>query len=243
MKTEQAASLLAATPLFCGLQRAELLALAEGVRPRNYPKNQFIFHQGDHGDALYVLVEGRVKVVLTSDEGNEIVLATLQPPEIFGELALIDEGARSASIQTLEPVTVLLLTRSTLLDLLRTNPAVADALLRSVGRLVRRMISQAADLVFLDLNGRVAKVLLRLIDDRGDAAAPVTLDLGMTHSDLAAMVGGSRQSVNQTLRQFERRGFVELRGRTVVVKDIAALRQRAGSPAWEYPASAGVPNR
>jgi CRP-like cAMP-binding protein len=94
------------------------------------------------------------------------------------------------------------------------------------------MIAQAGDLVFMDLHGRVAKLLLRLIEAHADDTAErLSLDLKMTQSDLAAMVGGSRQSVNQILHQFERRGYLHIEGRGLIVKDVEALRRRAGSSA------------
>jgi CRP-like cAMP-binding protein len=242
MDAQQAATLLAKAPLFADLEQAELIGLGELAHRRAYRKGEYIFHQGDAGDALYVLMDGRVKVVFTSEEGEEMILATLQPPDVFGELALIDGGPRSASIQTLEPTTALTLTRATLLDLVSREPRVNEVLLRSLGTLVRRMITQASDLVFLDLHGRVAKLLLRLIDDSdAQASEPLSLDLGMTQSDLAAMVGGSRQSVNQILHYFERRGYLRLDGQTLTVKDLDALRRRAGTairgpaPAWGTP--------
>jgi CRP-like cAMP-binding protein len=230
MDAQQAATLLARAPLFADLEHAELLGLGALARRRAYRKGEYIFHQGDAGDALYVLMDGRVKVVFTSEDGDEMILATLQPPDVFGELALIDGGPRSASIQTLEPTTALTLTRATLLDLLSRQPRVSEVLLRSLGMLVRRMIAQAGDLVFLDLHGRVAKLLLRLIEDpAAQRSERMSLDLGMTQSDLAAMVGGSRQSVNQILHLFERRGYLRLEGHTLIVKDVEALRRRAGS--------------
>lgn len=232
MEAEQAASLLARTPLFAGLDESELRGLGACARRRSYQRGEYIFHQGDTGDAVFVLVEGRVKVIFVSADGDEMILATLAPPDVFGELALIDGGSRSASIQTLEPTTVLTLTRGTLLDLMSRQPGVTDVVLRSLGTLVRRMIAQASDLVFMDLHGRVAKLLLRLIED--SAAHPgqgVSIDLKMTQADLAAMVGGSRQSVNQILHHFERRGYLRLEGHRLIVKDPEALRRRARSSA------------
>lgn len=233
MKAEQAASLLARTPLFAGLDEPELLGLGACARRRAYRKGEYIFHQDDTGDAVFVLTEGRVKVILASADGDEMILATLAPPDVFGELALIDGGPRSASIQTLEPTTVLTLTRQTLLDLMSRQPGVTDVVLRSLGGLVRRMIAQAGDLVFMDLHGRVAKLLLRLIKDPADHSCErLTVDLKMTQADLAAMVGGSRQSVNQILRQFERRGYLRLEGHKLIITDLESLRRRAGSSAF-----------
>jgi CRP/FNR family transcriptional regulator, cyclic AMP receptor protein len=231
MEAEQAASLLARTPLFAGLNESELLGLGACARRRSYQRGQYVFHQGDTGDAVFVLTEGRVKVIFVSADGDEMILATLQPPDVFGELALIDGGPRSASIQALEPTAVLTLTRATLLDLMSRQPGVTDVILRSLGMLVRRMIAQAADLVFLDLHGRVAKLLLRMIEDLSDHPSQLTsLDLKMTQSDLAAMVGGSRQSVNQILHQLERRGYLRIEGQRLIVKDLEAIRRRAGLP-------------
>jgi CRP-like cAMP-binding protein len=101
-------------------------------------------------------------------------------------------------------------------------------LLRSIGGVVRRLTEQASDLVFLDLHGRVAKLLLALAAERGEKRGEeIMLDLHMTQSDLAGMVGGSRQSVNQILRTFERRGYLEFHGRQVVLKEPELLRRRA----------------
>ena len=104
-----------------------------------------------------------------------------------------------------------------------------DALLQSMGRVLRRLTEQASDLVFLDLHGRVAKLLVNIADRRGVALAPgLELDLQLTQSDLARMVGGSRQSVNQILRSFERRGYLDIDGRKVIVKEAEQLKRRAG---------------
>ena len=158
-----------------------------------------------------------------------MVLVTLGPGDIFGELAVIDGGPRSASAETLEQTKLLALTRSTLLHVMHEHPAITDSLLRTLGRVVRRLTEQASDLVFLDLHGRVAKLLVSFTDSRGvDQHGETILDLRLTQTDLAAMVGGSRQSVNQILRLFERRGLVELRGRKIVVKELEQLRRRAG---------------
>ncbi|MFN2388372.1 MAG: Crp/Fnr family transcriptional regulator [Actinomycetota bacterium] len=168
-------------------------------------------------------------MVVTSEAGVEMVLATLGPTETFGELALIDGGERSASAETLAPTTALVLARATLLDVVREHPALTDALLRSLGTLVRRLTEYASDLVFLDLPGRVAKLLLAMATEQGRAGDPATvLDLHMTQTDLANLVGGSRQSVNQILRAFEGRGYLSLQGKQVVLKDLPLLRRRAG---------------
>ena len=229
MSTETAAGLLGATDLFKDLDLPVLDHLARSVAVRSYRRGHLIFSQGEPGDSLFVISEGLVKVFVTSEEGEDMVLVTLRSSETFGELALIDGGLRSASAEALEPTSALTLSRGTLLELLQSHPVLTQALLASLGGLVRRLTEQAADLVFLDLHGRVAKLLLSLAEERGlREEQGLLLDLQVTQGDLAAMVGGSRQSVNHILQAFQRRGYLEIKGRRIELKDLRALAKRAG---------------
>lgn len=228
MEPEQAAAYLSETGLFGGLDPEGLARLAERAVERTYKKGQLVFYQGDPAEALFVVIEGRIKVVVVSEEGDEMLLVTLQPVDVFGELALIDGEPRSASAETMEQTRVLVLTRATFLAALRESPAMTESLLRSLGAVLRRLTEQAADLVFLDLHGRVAKLLVGLAEKNEGGGNGVELDLHLTQSDLASMVGGSRQSVNQILRSFERRGYVEVHGRKLILKAPDLLRKRAG---------------
>lgn len=224
-----AEELLARTSLFRGLDEAHLARLAEGAVLRSYKKGSVIFHEGDPGDSLYVVVSGSLKIFLTSREGAELLLTRLSAGETFGELALIDGGGRSASVEALEETELLRLSRPTLLEILRDEPQVTEPLLTNLGRIIRRVSEQAADLVFLDLDGRVAKLLVQLAETTERATGgEMTIDLGMTQSDLASLIGGSRQSVNNSLHRFEKRGYIRIDKRRVVVKDLHRLQARAG---------------
>lgn len=228
MKAANRAALIASTSVFAGMTQSSIDALADVTGSRRYPKGQPIVRQGDPAHSLFIIAEGLVKVVIASPEGATLIVATLGPGEVFGELGAIEGTTASASVETVEPTTVVTLSRATLLDLLATQRSVADMLLRSLGTMIRRLNEQAGDLVFLDLEARVAKLLLALVETDGQpTAGGMELHLKLTQSDLGAMVGGSRQSVNQTLHAFERRGYVERRGRAVIVKDLAALRRRS----------------
>jgi CRP-like cAMP-binding protein len=146
-------------------------------------------------------------------------------------VALFDGLARSASAEVLEPVTALVMPRSVLEDLLRTDPAAAGALLGSAAALLRRLTSRSADMVFLDVEGRVAKLLVEVGERHGRSTASGTeVDLGISQSDIGRMVGGSRQTVNQIFRSFEARRFIQTSGRTVVITAAGALRRRAALP-------------
>jgi CRP/FNR family cyclic AMP-dependent transcriptional regulator len=218
---------LRATDLFGGLDDESLARLAAAGRSRTYRKGQYIWYQGDAGDTLLVVCDGRVKVVFGSEAGEEAVLVALGSCEVLGEIALLDGGPRSASVVAVEPTAGLLLTRATVLDVMARHPVVLDAMLRALGGLVRRLTEQAGDLVFLDLGGRLAKLLLRLAEGRSPTAEGIVLDTGLSQSDLAAMVGASRPAVNRVLHMFATRGLIRVDGQVIVVRDVAELHRRA----------------
>jgi CRP/FNR family transcriptional regulator, cyclic AMP receptor protein len=223
-----AAEVLRRTDVFGGLDDAALADLAARSRTRTYRRGQYIWYQGDPGDTLLVVCGGLVKVVFGSDAGEEAVLVTLGECSVLGELAVLDGSARSASVVAVEPTTALLLGRATVLDVMARHRSVLDAMLRALGALVRRLTEQNGDLVFLDLGGRVAKLLLRLAEGRQTADGGVVLDTGLTQSELAAMVGATRQAVNKVLHGFAARGLIGVDGQVIVLRDIAELRRRAG---------------
>ena len=223
---QQATEVLRGVPLFAVLGEDGLTAAARAGLTRTYGGGQIICHQGDPGDRLYVVLHGLVKVVFTSERGNEIVLRTLGDAEVFGELALLDGSPRSASVVAVESTQVFMLLRDRLLELMRQNPRLADEFLRMLGRLVRRLTEQAGDLVFLDLPGRLAKPLLQLAGQHGGAGRSV-LDRGLTQSDLAAMIGASRPAVNRALQSLAARGYLTVQGQAIKLRDIEGLRRRA----------------
>jgi CRP-like cAMP-binding protein len=224
---DDAAKLLRETALFADVDDVAANEVARRLVRRTYRRGQALFHQGDPGDTLYVVVEGTVAVVVVSENGERMVLTTLHPPDVLGEISLLDGGARSAGAEAIEPTVALTLSRTVFLDVLRDQPSMAEPLLRSLGGLVRRLSEQASDFVFLDLPGRVAKVLLRLADDTGaEVDAPVAI--AVTQGRLAEMAGGSRQSVNQILQAFQQRGVLEVQGRRVLIGRPDLLRRRAG---------------
>lgn len=229
MDTQRAIELLRQTQLFGDLDTSALELLAERAVKRNYSKGQLVFYQGDPAGSLFVMVEGLVKVFVTSEDGDEMVLVTLQPLDVFGELALLDGGPRSASAEAVEPTALLELQRAPFLEALHQTPGMTESLMLSMGRVLRRLTEQASDLVFLDLHGRVAKLLVNLAQDRGvQTENGLEMDLQLTQTDLAGLVGGSRQSVNQILRSFENRGYLAMMGRKMIVKEPDLLKRRAG---------------
>ncbi len=210
--------------LFAGLDERVLLEVAAVARPRHYDRGELLFVEGEVGDALLILISGSVTVFRTSAEGERAALNVLEAPEVLGEVALLDGAPRSASVEATEPTVVLVLSRAEFFGLLHHQPAILEPLMRQLGAMVRRLTEQAADHVFLDLAGRVAKALLRLA---APGSPPV---VAITQARLAEMSGGTRQSVNQVLGGFAQRGLVHLEGRRILLTDIAGLRRRAHLP-------------
>ncbi|HEY0493217.1 MAG TPA: cyclic nucleotide-binding domain-containing protein, partial [Candidatus Dormibacteraeota bacterium] len=153
---------LAEIPLFQVLSQEGISATARAGLSRIYAPGQIICHQGDPGDHLYAVIDGLVKIVFTSERGDEMVLNILGPEEIFGELALLDGSPRSASVVALKSASIFVLPRRQLLELMSINPGLADEFLKLIGKLVRNLTEKAGDLAFLDLAGRLAKLLLQL---------------------------------------------------------------------------------
>jgi CRP/FNR family transcriptional regulator/CRP/FNR family cyclic AMP-dependent transcriptional regulator len=210
-------------PLLARLPGPELRALASHGRVHSYPAGTFIFREGDAGDSLHILIEGQVRVAVLSPSGEEVSIALLGPGEFVGDLALLDGRPRSASAIASGPTKTLVVTRRDFRQWLGERPAAALALLEALSLRVRRTDEALADIAVLDLPHRLAKRLLSLAADASNdgAARP---KLRITQSELASMLGLSRESVNKQLNQFARRGWIELGRGTVTVLDAEALR-------------------
>lgn len=216
---------LRACGLFSHADDATLDALAAALRTRRFRKGETVFHQGDPGDALFIVASGSVKVVLPSNEGSEpAIVAVLGPGEFFGELALLDGAPHSATIVAVEPTETLVLRREAFLDLIDTEPALRRALLASLAAEIRRLTGHVEDLHFLDLPGRLASRIVRLAADRPrEPGGAVRIPWPYTQSELAGMIGGSRQSVNRLLSDLADEGLVQLERDVLVVTDLDRL--------------------
>jgi CRP-like cAMP-binding protein len=229
VQTDSVAAALQQTAIFGELHDSALRELAQVCLQRTYRRGQFLWYEGDSGDYLVVIVRGLVKVTVTSPRGDEMLLVTLGPSEVVGELSVIDGGARSASVVALTPTTGIVIGRAPLIALMQRSPELLDVLLRSMGALVRRLTERATDLVFLDLAARVAKLLLREAERRsGEQQQGALVDLGLTQTELAQMVGASRPAVNRVLQSLAARGLISINGHEIIINNLTALRRRAG---------------
>ena len=221
--TAEVAGILRRTALLRVVPAADLDRVLAVSRLRTFRRGQVVFTRGDPGDSLIVVVSGRVKVVVRSADGGELTLTIVPPGGMIGELSIADGGPRSADAETLEECRLLFIPREAIQDICARVPAAAQALATSVAATLRRLTEAATDLVFLDLPRRVAK-LLASQDPDDDGIIRLTL----RQEELAHQVGATRQSVNATLRGFQRRGWIQLHDRAVVVTQAAALGRFAG---------------
>ena len=219
---------LARCPLFEHASRNILESLAGRLRRRRFRRNEVIFHQGDPGDALHIVAAGAVKILLPSAEGDEAIIATLRPGDFFGELALLDGAPRSATAGALEQSETLVLPRDVFIGLLDTLPGLRDALLAGLAHELRRLTGHVEELHFLDLAGRLAMRLTRLARETApDAHGEIRLEWPYTQSDLAAMIGGTRQSVNRLLSELVEQDLIRIEPEALVIADLDELARRA----------------
>ena len=215
-------------PLFGGLDDAQQVSLQQKMRHTTQRRGETLFDEGDLGDRLYIVTEGKVKLGHTSSDGRESLLAVLGPGEIIGELTLFDPGPRSTTATAVSPASLLYLEHEDLMHVLDTNPTLAKHMLRALAQRLRRTNESLSDLVFSDVPGRVAKALLDLADRFGTATDKgVHVPHDLTQEELAQLVGASRETVNKSLADFVSRGWIRLEGRAVTLLDVDRLARRA----------------
>jgi CRP/FNR family transcriptional regulator, cyclic AMP receptor protein len=216
------------TPLFATLDQDAAASLRASMNEIELARGDLLFHEGDPGDSLYVVLRGKIKLGRTSGDGRENLVAVLGPGEMFGELSLFDPGPRSAGATALVDSTLLGLSSDELTPWLASRPDVARALLRAIARRLRRTNDSMSDLVFSDVPGRVAKALLDLSARFGTPAEDgIHVAHDMTQEELAQLVGASRETVNKALADFAGRGWLRLEARAVVLTNVERLSQRS----------------
>lgn len=211
------------TSLLSSAPAGELANIVASSRLRTLRRGQVVCTAGDPGDTLIVVVSGQVKISVRSADGAELTLTVLGPGATIGEVSVADGGARSADVETLAESQLLFIPLATVQAVCSRVPAVAQALTSAIAASLRRLTETTSDLVFLDLPRRVAKLLLN--QPRSDDGVVAQQ---LTQEEYARLLGSSRQSVNIALRAFERRGWIELRDRSVTVRQPAALARFAG---------------
>jgi CRP/FNR family transcriptional regulator, cyclic AMP receptor protein len=215
--------------LFQGFAVEDLELIAGYMVRSQYARGEVVFRRGEPGRAIYVIEDGWVKISFGSPDGKEVTLALLGPGEFFGELAVLDGQPRSADAVALEPTGLLVLLREDLRRDLEARPRIAVQLLAVLSRRLREADGIIAEAAFLDVPGRLARALLRLDStDAGPARGTgSTTAPRLTQTELAGLVGATRESVGKCLVTFERSGLIRRRGGRISVLRPDELRQRA----------------
>jgi CRP/FNR family cyclic AMP-dependent transcriptional regulator len=203
-------------PLFSGLEDKELNAVSELVNKRSFPKNTIIINEGDDTDSLYLIISGKVKIVLSDEDGKEIIISILEPGEYFGELSLIDSEPRSARVITMTPCQFSIITKPEFTALLDENPNITKNLMQGLSKRLRDANKNIESLALMDVYGRVARTLLQFakpIDDK------LVISEKLTQKDIANMVGASREMVSRIFKDLTIGGYITVASGTITINE------------------------
>ncbi|MDO9528837.1 MAG: Crp/Fnr family transcriptional regulator [Syntrophales bacterium] len=225
MKPEE---FLKGVQLFESLSPEDCERLAASLRRRSLKKGETLFRKGDDGTSLYIVKEGRIKIVLPSEMGDEAVLAVFSAGDFFGEMALMDGMPRSADAVALEPSELLALNRNDFITFLGNNEKAMQAILSHLSMRLRKTDDSLEDAYFLNISARFAKKLVELAKTHGERDGDIIqIGLRLSQKDLASMIGATRESVNKELRVLREKGLVSTEKGTLRILDLARLERRA----------------
>ncbi|WP_018233845.1 Crp/Fnr family transcriptional regulator [Thioalkalivibrio thiocyanodenitrificans] len=202
--------------LFAELAPADAAVLTSHGSVRSYPANTVLITEGDQVGSLYVLLEGRVKVFASDDAGREVILSILGPGEYFGELSLVDEAPRSASVMSLAPVKLMAITQSQVRQCLSENTELAFNLIRALTREVRVLTDNIKTFALMDVYGRVTQTLIDLAVEKD---GKLVIEPRLTHQDIANMVGASREMVSRILKELVTGNYVSVDKHSMTINE------------------------
>jgi CRP/FNR family transcriptional regulator, cyclic AMP receptor protein len=218
--SDRGRALLEKSALFGALDEKARREIAACARPRSYAAGERICRLDDHGDSMMAVVVGAVRIWLPAVKGREIILADLAAGELFGEIALLDGKPRSANATALTNCELMVFERRDIMPFLECNPSACIKLMEILCSRIRRSDERMSDIAFFDLSARLAKTLLRY-----PATGRGLVKLSLSQGELAAMVGGTRENVNRCLREWQRRGILDLKDRWTIIRKPEALRE------------------
>ena len=208
--------LLRNVPLFAAVPEGQLLLLTGVVGRKSFPRGTTIISAGDTNDFLYIIISGRLKVMMSDDEGREVILAILGANEFFGEMGLLDDSPRSASVVALEPCELLSLSKRDFKKCLLDNFELSMTVMRGLVKRLREADGKIGSLALMDVYGRVARLLLEM-SEIVDGRKVVTKKLAK--QDIAKMIGASREMVSRVMKDLQSGGVIEVRGSAIYLRD------------------------
>lgn len=212
-------------PLFASLPEKDLAILAGDLCLREYDKGEIIFHQGDHSRDFYVIMEGKIRVFRISPSGNETTIDIFSTGDVIGEFATVDNQPRSATARAITRCVLLAMTQEKFLQRVREMPDLALGMMRLLAGKVRWTATYAETVAQFDAAGRLLYILLLYTERFGEEIEKgkrYTLDLALSQSDLASLVGARREWVNRILRDWRKRGLIEYRAGRITILDLPA---------------------
>jgi CRP/FNR family transcriptional regulator, cyclic AMP receptor protein len=214
-------TVLKTVPLFSLLSDHQLAALFPAIQHRTYPRHSFMLRAGERADALYIILAGRAKVVIDDGDGREVTLTFIGPNEFFGEMSLIDDKPRSASVEAVETCEILYVSKAAFISCLKDNFEVAMLVLRGVIGRLREADRKIASLALMDVHGRVARLLMELARE---VDGVWVVDTGS--EEMARMVGASREMVSRVLKEMRDSGLIRRDKRKIIVLDQDSMSTR-----------------
>ena len=219
--------ILSRAGVFQGVDQDAVQALLGELETVRFPRGTTIFNEGEPGDRLYIIIDGKVKLARRSADGRENLLTIMGPSDMFGELSIFDPGPRTSSAVCVTEVSAASMSADQLQEWVGSHPDV-PAQLRMLARRLRRTNNSLADLIFTDVPGRVAKSLLQLANRFGvQEGSALRVNHDLTQEEIAQLVGASRETVNKALAEFAHRGWIRLEGKSVLISDTERLARRA----------------
>lgn len=218
--------ILKSVPLFSSFSDAQVSQLLTGMQHRSYPRNSFILRAGEETDALYIVLSGRVKVLIPDEEGHEVILSIIGPQEYFGEMGLLDDQARSASVETLEPCEMLRLTKAGFTSVLKDNFELAMLIIQNLVKRLREADRKIESLALIDVYGRVARLL---IDMAQNTDGKWVVEHAPAKQEIARMIGASREMVSRVVKDLQRKGLIRAEKRRIFVLDKSSMQRRAST--------------
>lgn len=202
--------------LFSELSEGDLDAISRLAVTRSFPKNTMIICEGDNSDSLYAILGGKVKVFLSDEDGKEVTLNLQGAGEYFGELALLDEAPRSASVMTVEDSKLTIISKNAFDKCMQDNPDIALKVMRGLARRLRDLTENVRSLALMDVYGRVARMLLDMAEEKDNK---LVIPQRLTQRDIASMVGASREMVSRILRDLSTGGYITIHNKIITINE------------------------
>ena len=211
-------------PLFSSFSDHQLAALIPAVQHRRFPRGSYVIRAGEETDALYIILAGKAKVLIPDDDGNEVILSVIGPNEFFGEMGLLDDQSRSASVETLEACQMLRLSKAGFMTCLKDNFELAMIIIRNLVKRLREADRKIESLALMDVYGRVARLLL---DQAEEVEGMWIVRSAPPKQEIARMIGASREMVSRVVKDLHDRGVIRADKRKIYVLDRQSMTRRS----------------